>query len=166
MPNEGLSDENHVPLPRVFLLGSLLLLGFSPTAVTRVCPGLYHLGVTRRRESPFWKRADAQVHLYTANFFDCDAYPAVFVGFALWNFKINGFVRVLDSGAHHSYNAVLICDDGKTCSWEEIEPQSDTFVDDPPKGVTVTVPNGAYAAQTGFAALYKENHEIPNFCDP
>ena len=91
------------------------------------------------------------VHPYTADFFDCDAFSAVFVGFALWHFEINGVVRVFDNSGGHSYNAVLISDDGKTCNWQKVEPQADIFVDAPPKGVVLSAPKGVYAAQSGFA---------------
>lgn len=93
------------------------------------------------------------VHPYTAEFFDCDAFSSVFVGFTLWNFEINGVVRVFDNSAHHSYNAVLISDDdGKTCRWERVEPQTDMFVDDNnPPGIVVNAPPGAYTATSGFA---------------
>ena len=91
------------------------------------------------------------IHPYEVDFFDCDSFSAVFVGFTVWNFDINGVARVLDNSAHHSYNAVLVSDDGKTCTWKKIEPQSDTFVGDPPPGVVVTVPAGAYKAKSGFA---------------
>ena len=91
------------------------------------------------------------MHPYETDFFDCDSYSAVFVGFTVWNFDINGVARVLDNSAHHSYNAVLVCDDGKTCYWKTVEPQSDTFVGDPPPGIIVTVPAGAYKAASGFA---------------
>lgn len=92
------------------------------------------------------------IHIYAEDFFDCDAFSAVFVGFVLWNYEINGVVRIFDQGGHHSYNAVLVCEDGKTCSWQKIEPQTDFFVDDkPPAGVTLTIPSGTYAATTGFA---------------
>lgn len=92
------------------------------------------------------------VHPYEADFFDCDGFSAVFVGFTLWNFEINGVVRVFDSSAHHSYNAVLVSDDGKSCRWERVEPQTDMFVDEkPPAGVVVNTPKGAYTATAGFA---------------
>lgn len=92
------------------------------------------------------------VHPYTADFFDCDSYAVVFSAFAVWNFGINGVAQVLDSGAGHSYNAVLVSDDnGKTCTWKKVEPQADIFVDAPPKGIHVTAPKGAYAAMVGFA---------------
>lgn len=95
----------------------------------------------------------ATLHPYEADFFDCDGFSAVFVGWTLWNFEINGVVRVFDSSAHHSYNAVLVSDDaGKTCSWQRVEPQTDMFVDDkPPPGVVVKTPEGAYTATSGFA---------------
>ena len=91
------------------------------------------------------------VHVYEAEFWDCDAYSAAMVGQILLNYDINGIVRVLDNSAGHSYNAVLCCDDGKTCYWLEVEPQANAFVGDPPKGVIVTAPDGAYKAQSGFA---------------
>lgn len=93
------------------------------------------------------------VHAYMPDFFDCDAFSAIFVGFTLWNFEINGVVRVFDNSADHSYNAVLISDDaGKTCRWERVEPQTDMFVDDkPPPGIVVNAPKGAYTATSGFA---------------
>ena len=92
------------------------------------------------------------IHPYEVDFFDCDSYAAAFVGLVVFNFDINGVARVLDNSAHHSYNAVLISDDGKTCYWKTVEPQIDLFTDDkPPPGVHVTVPAGAYKAQSGFA---------------
>lgn len=91
------------------------------------------------------------MHPYEVDFFDCDSYSAVFVGFTVWNYDINGVARVLDNSAHHSYNAVLCCDDGKTCYWLKVEPQSDTFVNGPPASLAVHAPAGAYVATAGFA---------------
>ena len=91
------------------------------------------------------------IHKYETDFFDCDAYSIVFCGFMAWYFDVNGVARVMDNSGAHSYNAVLVSDDGKTCTWRKVEPQSDTFVGDPPAGITVTAPSGAYAAQSGFA---------------
>ena len=93
------------------------------------------------------------LHPYEAEFFDCDSFSAVFVGFIVWYFDVNGVVRVLDSSAGHSYNAVLVAsDDGKSCSWSKVEPQYDGFVGEaPPAGITVTAPDGAYKAAYGFA---------------
>ena len=73
------------------------------------------------------------------------------MGLVVWDFEINGVVRVFDNSGHHSYNAVLVCDDGKTCSWQKVEPQADIFVDHPPAGVKITVPAGTYSASSGFA---------------
>lgn len=91
------------------------------------------------------------VHPYETDIFDCDAYSLCFAAFSAWNFDINGVARVLDNSAHHSYNAVLISDDGKTCYWKIVEPQADIFTDDPPPGVKVVAPEGAYKAASGFA---------------
>ena len=91
------------------------------------------------------------IHQYEEDFFDCDSFAAVFVGFTVWNFDINGVARVLDNSAHHSYNAVLISDDGKTCYWKKVEPQADIFAGEPPPGIKITVPAGAYKAASGFA---------------
>lgn len=93
------------------------------------------------------------LHPYEAEYFDCDSFASVFVGFVVWYFDINGVVRVLDSSAGHSYNAVLVAsDDGKNCTWEKVEPQYDGFVGEaPPAGITVTAPDGAYKAEYGFA---------------
>ena len=92
------------------------------------------------------------IHPYETDWFDCDSYAAVFVGFTVWNFDINGVTRVFDNSAHHSYNGVLCCDDGKTCYWLKVEPQIDRFVGDaPPPGIKVTAPKGAYVATAGFA---------------
>ena len=90
-------------------------------------------------------------HVYVTDFFDCDAFAAAFLGLVVWNYEVNGVVRVFDNGGHHSYNAVLICDDGKTCSWQKVEPQADIFVDHPPQNVKITVPAGTYSASSGFA---------------
>ena len=92
------------------------------------------------------------VHEYVPEFFDCDAFAAAFMGLAAFNYEINGVARVLDSSAGHSYNAVLVSEDGKTCTWKEVEPQADVFVEDEGKGsITVTAPEGAYKAEVGFA---------------
>lgn len=92
------------------------------------------------------------IHKYVPEFFDCDAFSVAFCGLVAFKYEINGVVRVLDSSAHHSYNAVLVSEDGSTCEWMVIEPQNDTFVGDPPPaGVTITTPDGAYRARNGFA---------------
>ena len=73
------------------------------------------------------------------------------MGMVGYDFELNGVARVLDGSGHHSYNAVLVCDDGKTCKWLKVEPQADIFVDNPPPNVKVTAPDGAYTAAQGFA---------------
>ena len=90
-------------------------------------------------------------HTYEPDFFDCDAFSAVFVGDILWNYEINGVVRVFDNGAHHSYNGVLVANPDGSCSWQKVEPQADYFVDRPPAGLHVLTPKGAYSALKGFA---------------
>lgn len=89
------------------------------------------------------------VNRYEAELFDCDSFSLVFSAFVAWDFDVNGVARVLDSSAHHSYNAVLIVsDDGKTCSWEKVEPQLDVFIgDSPPPGIKVEM----YISNSGFA---------------
>ena len=90
------------------------------------------------------------IHPYTPEFFDCDSFSAVFLGFTVWNFEINGVVRVLDMSASHSYNGILVAsDDGKTCSWEIVEPQADIVVSNP--AVTITKQKDIYTATSGFA---------------
>ena len=91
------------------------------------------------------------IHEYVPDFFDCDAYSVVLEGFIVWNYEVNGIVRVFDNGAAHSYNAVLVLEDDKTCSWQKVEPQADIFVDDPPKGMTITNKDKIYKAEIGFA---------------
>ena len=97
------------------------------------------------------------IHKYVPEFFDCDSFAAALMGMVAYDFEINGICRVLDISGHHSYNAVLVCDDGKTCSWLRVEPQADLFLEDIAKrgqltaGVSVTSPDGAYAATSGFA---------------
>lgn len=92
------------------------------------------------------------VHEYVPEFFDCDAFSVAFCGLVAFKYEINGCARVLDSSAGHSYNAVLVSEDGKTCTWELVEPQADIFVDDLKKSdVTITSPDGAYRARQGFA---------------
>ena len=92
------------------------------------------------------------LHKYTPEFFDCDAFSAVFVGFTVWNFEVNGVIRVFDNSAGHSYNAILIVsDDGKTCSWEIVEPQIDKLIGDSDYPVTVTHQDTAYTATSGWA---------------
>ena len=92
-------------------------------------------------------------HEYVPEFFDCDGFAAAFMGLVAFNFEINGVARVMDNSAHHSYNAVLISDDGKTCTWKKVEPQGDVFVDKEKTtpGIVVIAPDGAYSAQTGIA---------------
>lgn len=92
------------------------------------------------------------LHPYIPEFFDCDGFSAVFMGDVLWNYEINGLARVIDFSAHHSYNAVLVCDDGKTCSWKKVEPQADQFVSER----RVTSSKGhpdMYQAMHGFAVI-------------
>ena len=95
------------------------------------------------------------VHEYVPEFFDCDAFSMAFAALVAFNYEINGIARVLDSSAGHSYNAVLISEDGKTCSWKEVEPQADIYVSSEgqkqPNGIIVKMPNGAYSATLGFA---------------
>ena len=95
------------------------------------------------------------IHEYVPEFFDCDAFSMAFAALVAFNYEINGVARVLDSSAGHSYNAVLISEDGKTCSWKEVEPQADIYVSSEgtpdAKGVTVTMPDNAYSAEIGFA---------------
>ncbi len=91
------------------------------------------------------------IHKYVPEFFDCDSFAAALMGLVAYDFEINGICRVLDISGHHSYNAVLVCDDGTTCSWLRVEPQADLFLEDISKEVTVTAPDGAYAATSGFA---------------
>ena len=91
------------------------------------------------------------LHPYETDFYDCDGFSAVFMGKVLENYDVNGLARVIDVSGHHSYNAVLVCDDGKSCSWLKVEPQTDAFVDSPPRGVKFTVPSGTYAATAGIA---------------
>ena len=92
------------------------------------------------------------LHPYEADYFDCDAFSAVFVGFTLWHFEVNGVVRVFDNSGSHSYNAVLVAsNDGESCVWKGVEPQADVFVRDKAQHVVVTAPKGIYAAQSGFA---------------
>lgn len=92
------------------------------------------------------------VHKYEEDYFDCDSFSLVFAAFVVWNFDINGVARVMDNSAHHSYNAILVAsDDGKTCSWLAVEPQSDILIDSPPPGIKVSAPAGAYLATAGFA---------------
>ena len=105
-----------------------------------------------------WRQVLAEhltIHEYVPEFFDCDGFAAAFMGLVAFNYEINGVARVLDSSAGHSYNAVLISEDGKTCSWKEVEPQADIFVSDEgskgSSGVTITAPDGAYKAALGFA---------------
>ena len=90
------------------------------------------------------------IHKYTPDFFDCDSFSAVFMGFALWNFEVNGVARVLDMSASHSYNGILVVsDDGKSCSWEIVEPQADVVITNP--SVTITKQKDIYTATSGFA---------------
>ena len=110
----------------------------------------------RALPSETWQQIFAMHHAihqpkYTAEFYDCDAFSAVFMGYVAWNFEINGVARVFDNSAGHSYNAVLICDDGKTCSWSKMEPQDDIFVDSPPKGIKIVNVDKDYLATSGFA---------------
>lgn len=91
------------------------------------------------------------LHEYQQDFYDCDSFSLSFAGQIVADFAINGICRVLDVSGSHSYNAVLICDDGKTCRWRRIEPQADKFVSDLPKTINVTAPDGAYKATRGFA---------------
>ena len=66
------------------------------------------------------------------------------MGLVAYDFEINGICRVLDISGHHSYNAVLVCDDGKTCSWLRVEPQADLFLEDISKPlVAAYAPSGA-----------------------
>ena len=89
---------------------------------------------------------------YEPDLFDCDGFSCAFMGLIAWDFDVNGVVRILDSSAGHSYNAVLVAsDDGKSCSFIGIEPQTDTVIGNPPKNITVTAPAGAYKAERGFA---------------
>lgn len=92
------------------------------------------------------------IHEYVPEFFDCDAFSVAFCGLVAFKYEINGIARVLDSSSHHSYNAVLVSEDGKTCTWQTVEPQADIFMDDPkPANVNITTPDGAYRARNGFA---------------
>ena len=92
------------------------------------------------------------VHEYVPEFFDCDAFSVAFCGLVAFKYEINGCARVLDSSAGHSYNAVLVSEDGTSCTWELVEPQADIFVSDMKKSdVTITAPDGAYRARQGFA---------------
>ena len=92
------------------------------------------------------------LHPYTPDFFDCDAFSAVFVGYVLWHYQVNGVARVFDISSSHSYNAILICDDGETCRWEKVEPQQDALVPDSPKlKLQSTETTSLYAATQGFA---------------
>lgn len=92
------------------------------------------------------------IHEYVPEFFDCDSFAAAFMGMVAFDYEINGVVRVLDTSAGHSYNAILVSEDGKTCTWKEVEPQADILVSSEGKnGVTVQAPDGAYKAEVGFA---------------
>ena len=92
------------------------------------------------------------IHEYIPDLWDCDAFSCAFMGLVAWNFEVNGVARVLDNSAGHSYNAILVAsDDSQSCQWLVVEPQGDFVVGDPPKGVTVTAPDGAYKAQSGIA---------------
>lgn len=91
------------------------------------------------------------LHAYRAEFYDCDAFSAAFSGLTSFTFEVNGIARVLDISGHHSYNAVLVSDDGETCHWRRVEPQSDEFLSNAPRKINVTAPDGAYAAKRGFA---------------
>ena len=92
------------------------------------------------------------LHEYVPEYFDCDAFATLFMAQVAALYEINGVCRVLDSSAGHSYNAILVSEDGKTCTWTIVEPQADVIVGDPvEQGVTVTTPDGAYRATQGFA---------------
>ena len=92
----------------------------------------------------------ATVHQYTPEFFDCDSFSAVFMGWVIWNFEVNGVARTIDESAGHSYNAILVAsDDGKSCSWSIVEPQADVIIEDPTKAITDN--KDIYTATAGFA---------------
>lgn len=91
------------------------------------------------------------IHKYIPEFFDCDSYSSALMGMVAFDFEVNGIARVLDTSASHSYNAVLVLNDDKTCSWQKVEPQADIFVEDPPKGMTIVDKDKMYKAERGFA---------------
>lgn len=91
------------------------------------------------------------VRKYVPEYFDCDSFAAALMGMIAFDFTINGIARVLDTSGQHSYNAVLVCDDGLTCSWKSVEPQLDKWIADLPRTVNVTGPGNHYPATAGFA---------------
>ena len=89
---------------------------------------------------------DAYKH-YRPEYFDCDDFARCQAALVSLKFNVNGCGQVYDESGEHSYNVILVSEDGKSVHTRIVEPQAGAILDPDQVGT------GHYAETQGFVVI-------------